>query len=206
MEIKLKLFKINNRIEMESNTTAASYFNIFITGQLESATFPLGPEASEIFCRYESAAGHDWELVSGVKQGITQFASNHNGNFNDPIVFNMPIEQTYRSTNSFGWPQLIVSIYGKTRWGIETCLGYGRVHVPVFANVTNHKLTAPILKPRCSNMMADVTTWITGRNPELKDVKILLDNTKSLSMESYGELHLVLNVISRGTARFGLEY
>lgn len=87
---------------METNTTAASYFNIFVTGQLESATFPLGPEASEIFCRYESVAGPDWELVSGLKQGITQFASNHNGNFNDPIVFNMPIEQTYRSTNSFG--------------------------------------------------------------------------------------------------------
>ncbi|XP_023291444.1 B9 domain-containing protein 1 [Lucilia cuprina] len=193
---------------MESNTTAASYFNIFITGQLESATFPLGPEASEIFCRYESVAGPDWELVSGHNKGITQFASNHNGNFNDAIIFNMPIEQTYRSTNSFGWPQLLISIYGKTRWGIETSLGYSHVHVPVFGNVANYTIKAPILKPRCSNMLADVTTWLTGRNPELKDAKILLDNSKSkgLSMESYGELQLILNIITRGTARLGLEY
>lgn len=28
-------------------------------------------------------------------------------------------------------------------------------------------------------MMADVTSWLTGRNPELKDVKVLLDNSKS---------------------------
>lgn len=87
---------------MEADATAASYFNIFITGTLESAVFPLGPEASDIFCRFESVAGPDWELVSGVKNGITQCASNRNGNFNDPIVFNMPIELTYRSTNVFG--------------------------------------------------------------------------------------------------------
>ena len=37
--------------------TTASCFNIFITGQLESATFPLGPDASEIFCRFEVVAG-----------------------------------------------------------------------------------------------------------------------------------------------------
>lgn len=79
-------------------------------------------------------------------------------------------------------PQLLISIYGKTRWGIETSLGYSRVHVPVFRNVTNHSLKSPILKPRCSNMMADMTTWLTGRNPELKDVKVLLDNSKSKGM------------------------
>lgn len=88
--------------KMEASSSATSYFNIFITGQLESATFPLGPEASEIFCRYESVAGPDWEFVSGFKQGVTQYASNKSGNFNDPIVFNMPIEFTYRSSNSFG--------------------------------------------------------------------------------------------------------
>ncbi|XP_059222413.1 B9 domain-containing protein 1 [Stomoxys calcitrans] len=193
---------------METNTTAASYFNIFITGHLESANFPLGPEAKDIFCRYEAFAGPDWELVSGTKNGITQLASNRNGNFNDPIVFNMPIELTYRSTNVFGWPQLIVCVYGRTRWGIETSLGYSRLHVPVFGSGTNQRIVAPILKPRCSNAMADVTSWITGRNPELKDSKILLDNTKTkgLSIESYGEIEFVLNVITRGSARLGLEY
>lgn len=87
---------------METNSSATSYFNIFITGQLETATFPLGSETSEIFCRYECVTGPDWEFVSGSEQGITQLASNKNGNFNEPVVFNMPIELTYRSTNSFG--------------------------------------------------------------------------------------------------------
>ncbi|XP_075157425.1 B9 domain-containing protein 1 [Haematobia irritans] len=193
---------------METNTTAASYFNIFITGHIESAVFPLGPEATDIFCRYESFAGSDWELVSGIKNGITQSASNKNGNFNDPIVFNMPIELTYRSTNVFGWPQLIVCVYGRTRWGIETSLGYSRLHIPVFGSGVNQRIRAPILKPRCSNAMADITSWISGRNPELKDSKILLDNnkTKGLSIESYGEIELVLNVITRGSIRLGLEY
>lgn len=194
---------------MESTDTAAAcYFNIFLTGQLESATFPLGPESPEIFCRYQSVVGPDWELVSGLEQGITQYASNRNGNFNDPIVFNMPIEQTYRSTNPSGWPQILISVYGRTLWGIETVLGYSRLHVPIFGENSTHKLNVPIIRPRCSNMMADITAWITGRNPELKDIKILLDNSKSrgLSMESYGELQLTFNVVTRGTTRLGLEY
>ncbi|XP_073828742.1 B9 domain-containing protein 1 [Musca autumnalis] len=192
---------------METNTTAASYFNIFITGHLESAIFPLGPDTSDIFCRYECVAGPDWELVSGTKDGITQYASNHNGNFNDPIVFNMPIELTYRSTNVFGWPQLIVCLYGKTRWGIETSLGYSRLHVPIFGSESNQRIKAPVLKPFCSNTLAVITSWITSRNPELKDPRILLDNTKTkgLSMESYGELEFVLSVITRGSGRLGLE-
>ncbi|XP_061395887.1 B9 domain-containing protein 1 [Musca vetustissima] len=193
---------------MEVNTTAASYFNIFITGHMESAIFPLGPDASDILCRYECITGPDWEHVSGSKEGITQYASNRNGNFNDPIVFNMPIELTYRSTNVFGWPQIIVCLYGKTRWGIETSLGYSRLHVPIFGSECNQRIKSPILRPLCSNTLADITSWITGRNPELKDPKILLDNTKNkgLSMESYGEIEFVLSVITRGSARLGLEY
>ncbi|XP_005191570.1 B9 domain-containing protein 1 [Musca domestica] len=193
---------------METNTTAASYFNIFITGHLNSTIFPLGPDASDILCRYECFAGLDWELVSGSKDGITQYASNRNGNFNDPIVFNMPIELTYRSTNVFGWPQIIVCLYGKTRWGIETSLGYSRLHVPMFGSESNQRIKAPILKPLCSNTLAELTSWVTGRNPELKDPKILLDNTKSkgLLMESYGEIEFVLSVVTRGSARLGLEY
>ncbi|KAI9589946.1 hypothetical protein GQX74_008114 [Glossina fuscipes] len=208
-------------MKSSSGTAAASFFNLYVTGQIESATFPLGPETSEIFCRYEAIAGKDWELMSGIRNGITQSASNRKSSFNEPIAINMPIELTYQSTNPFGCndsfinhsgPQILISIYGTTFWGIDVSLGYSRVHVPVFGNGNcksiSQMLKAPILRPRCTNMMSDFIRWLTGRNPELKDPKILLDNmkTRGLSTESYGEVQLQLNVMSRGIARLGLEF
>nr|XP_014101038.2 B9 domain-containing protein 1 isoform X2 [Bactrocera oleae] len=163
---------------MPDSPTTASYFNIFITGQLEAMEFPLGPNAAEVFCRYEIVYGPDWELVSGVQSGISQTASNKSGYFKDKIIFNFPLEWTFKSTTPFGWPQLIVCIYGKTRWGVETSLGYGRINLPVFGSDANNPIVAPILCPLNSNMVSELASWITGRNPELKDPKSLLSSGK----------------------------
>lgn len=75
-------------------------------------------------------------------------------------------------------PQLIVCIYGKTRWGVETSLGYGRINLPVFGSDANNPIVAPILCPLNSNMVSELASWITGRNPELKDPKSLLSSGK----------------------------
>ncbi|XP_037939747.1 B9 domain-containing protein 1-like [Teleopsis dalmanni] len=191
---------------MESPTTAST-INIFISGQLESAIFPMGPDADEIFCRYEVVAGADWELVSGCQNGITQTASNKCGHYNDKIVLNMPIEITFKSTSPHGWPQIIVIIYGKTRWGVETVLGYSRAHVPIFGSNSARRITAPILIPKCTNLVSQMTSWITGKNPELKNPRILLDaNINGLAVESYGEIILMFNVISRGANQLGYDW
>ncbi|XP_054728951.1 B9 domain-containing protein 1 isoform X3 [Anastrepha obliqua] len=189
---------------MPDSPTTASYFNIFITGQIEAMEFPLGPNAAEVFCRYEVVAGPDWELISGSQNGISQTASNKSGFFKDKIVFNFPLEWTFKSTTPFGWPQLIISIYGKTRWGAETTLGYCRINLPVFGSHTDDAITAPILIPRNTNMVSELASWITGRNPELKDPKTLLSNGKL--KESYGEVIFKLTTILRGTNRLGYDW
>ncbi|XP_053949069.1 B9 domain-containing protein 1 [Anastrepha ludens] len=193
---------------MPDSPTTASYFNIFITGQIEAMEFPLGPNAAEVFCRYEVVAGPDWELISGSQNGISQTASNKSGFFKDKIVFNFPLEWTFKSTTPFGWPQLIISIYGKTRWGAETTLGYCRINLPVFGSHTDDAITAPILIPRNTNMVSELASWITGRNPELKDPKTLLSSgkLKGISAESYGEVIFKLTTILRGTNRLGYDW
>lgn len=76
-------------------------FFISTIGQLESAYFPLGVASKSLYCRYEVVHGPDWELVSGQRTGITQSASVGNSHF-QTIVFNMPLEFTFKSTNPFG--------------------------------------------------------------------------------------------------------
>lgn len=80
--------------------TIENFFYLNIIGEIQSANFPLGADGNGVFIRYDIVAGGDWELVSGVKSGITQCANS--GKFNDEIVFNMPIECTLKSTNVFG--------------------------------------------------------------------------------------------------------
>ncbi|XP_017008990.3 B9 domain-containing protein 1 isoform X2 [Drosophila takahashii] len=197
---------------MDAKATA-SYFSLSIVGQIVSATFPLGPDKEFVFLRYELVAGPDWQLASGPQHGLTQLATNKRGHFNEPIVFNMPIEVTYKSTSPFGWPQILVSVFGSSGRGRETLLGYAHIHLPVFgsrrpADSNQDLLQAPILMPKCPNMIADITSWLLRREPELKDPKVLLDNLKckGLSMESYGSLQFQLSSVMRGARKLGYQW
>lgn len=81
---------------MEAN----EYFFLNVTGQIDFVHYPIGFECTKLFCRYDIVAGNDWQLVSGMSSGVTQNASV--GQSNDKIVFNMPLEMTFKSTNPFG--------------------------------------------------------------------------------------------------------
>lgn len=82
-----------------------SFFHLTVTGQIKNAYFPLGPDSSNLFCRYDVVTGPDWELVSGLKSGITQCAMA--GPRMEYVTFNMPIEFTFKSTNPFGCKYLL---------------------------------------------------------------------------------------------------
>lgn len=75
-------------------------FHLNISGQIESAYFSIKPDSKTIFCRYDIVSGSDWELISGLKSGVTQNSSA--GNDSKKIVFNMPLEFTFKSTNPYG--------------------------------------------------------------------------------------------------------
>lgn len=77
-----------------------NFFFLNILGEIQAAKFPLGPDGSGIFIRFDIVAGDDWEMVSGVKSGITQCANV--GRNSELVVFNMPIECTFKSTNIHG--------------------------------------------------------------------------------------------------------
>lgn len=49
------------------------------------------------------------------------------------LVWNFPLDVTYKSTNAFGWPQLVVSVYGLDFLGRDVIKGYGCMHIPTCA-------------------------------------------------------------------------
>ncbi|XP_058456944.1 B9 domain-containing protein 1 [Malaya genurostris] len=181
-----------------------SYFHLAVTGQLESAYFPLGPDGSSLFCRYDVVAGPDWEMVSGMRSGITQSAKAER-DFRT-VVFNMPLEFTMKSTNPHGWPQIVFSLYGNNFWNVETNRGYARVHCPLSG--TNCTLRAPLLVPKFSNIWSAAVSWITGINPEMRDPKVLADGSKhkGLASDAYGKVVVSLQAISRGCSKMALDW
>lgn len=78
-----------------------NYFYINVIGQIETCWFPIGCDTSKLFFRFDILAGPDWELVSGLNTGISQYADVGYSSFEE-IVFNMPIEVMYKSTNPYG--------------------------------------------------------------------------------------------------------
>ncbi|XP_052861976.1 B9 domain-containing protein 1 [Anopheles bellator] len=184
-----------------------SFFHLTVTGQLESAYFPMGPDGSGLFCRYDIVAGPDWELVSGLQSAVTQSARTESDY--RTVVFNMPIEFTMKSTNPYGWPQIIFSLYGANVWNVETNRGYARVHCPLSGSHSAERtLRAPLFIPKYANACSAVMSWISGVNPEMRDPKILADGSKhkGLSSETYGELVVKLCAISRGSTRMALDW
>jgi B9 domain-containing protein 1 len=49
---------------------------------------------------------------------------------NQVAVWSFPIEITFKSTNIFGWPQIVVSVYGLDAFGRDVIRGYGCIHLP----------------------------------------------------------------------------
>lgn len=103
-------------------------------------------------------------------------------------------------------PQIIFSLYSQNWWRCETSRGYARIHVPLGGDIRD--IHAPLLIPRCINPWAALANWFTGRNPELRDPKVLADSskTKGLSTQSYGEMVVQLQTICRGGTKMGLDW
>ncbi|CRL07204.1 CLUMA_CG020187, isoform A [Clunio marinus] len=182
------------------------YLNVF--GEINSVSFPLGPEAKGIFIKYDIVAGDDWEVISGVTTGLTQCSNPRKGH--DSIVFNMPIACTFRFTNIFGWPQIVFSLYGTNVWGTEVSLGYARIHVPCQINSSQQSglkaIHAPIIQTISTNIWSAIANFLLNRNPELREPNILLNGMKSKNLftSSYGDIFVLLETITKGTEKLDI--
>lgn len=106
---------------------------------------------------------------------------------------------------------MVLSLYGTNMWGTEVNLGYTRIHVPcVIAKDSKTEvksIQAPILTPKSTNIWSSLINFITNRNPELRDPKILADGTKTKNLftSSYGSVFVSLECITKGTDKLNFD-
>ncbi len=96
-----------------------------VNGQLESGEFPY----DDLYVRYGFSFGPDWTVVDGIENGLSQIARKAPGCDNS-VVWNFPVDISFKSTNAHGWPRMSVSIYGVDSLGRDVVRGYGSVLLP----------------------------------------------------------------------------
>lgn len=83
------------------------------------------------YCKLQLLHGADWQLLGGAQDGITQITSRAPGCLAAKTLnFNFPLDVAYRSATVFGWPQLVVCVYGADFWGRDVIKGYGAARLP----------------------------------------------------------------------------
>eukprot|EP00877_Chromochloris_zofingiensis_P007438 jgi/Chrzof1/2948/Cz12g05150.t1 len=178
---------------------APSFFTIMATGQVEGAEISGCDNA---YCKFEIIAGEDWQLLDGMENGITQVARQAAGP-DKHLVWNFPIDVTYKSTNAFGWPQVIVSVYGVDAFGRDVIKGYGSIHVPTCAGRFNLKLR--LFKPRSASLLQGFTSWLSGMPAEFSDPRFPAsgEGREVTRVVSNGHVNIQVNVLTKDMAAFG---
>ncbi|XP_051852617.1 B9 domain-containing protein 1 isoform X2 [Antechinus flavipes] len=143
-------------------TANPTVFLVMVNGQVESAQFP---EFDDLYCKYCFVYGQDWAPTSGLEEGISQITSK-SADVQHSLVWNFPIDITFKSTNPFGWPQIVISVYGPDVFGNDVVRGYGAVHVPFTPG--RHKRTIPMFVPESTSKLQKLTRNYTeeARRPQ----------------------------------------
>ncbi|CAB1108922.1 unnamed protein product [Ectocarpus sp. CCAP 1310/34] len=117
-----------------------------------------------LYCRYTLSFGNDWYIVHGLDTGLSQIAQRAGGQ-DTSVVWNFPIDITFKSTNAFGWPRLALSVFRVDDMGRDTVVGYGSVLIPTQAG--RHERVAHMYAPQPSSMLQRFRAWVSGAYPEV---------------------------------------
>eukprot|EP00095_Tigriopus_kingsejongensis_P007574 snap_masked-scaffold369_size193746-processed-gene-0.23 protein:Tk07574 transcript:snap_masked-scaffold369_size193746-processed-gene-0.23-mRNA-1 annotation:"b9 domain-containing protein 1 isoform x1" len=187
------------KASMESGGTV---FLLSVTGQIASGEFPA---MNDLYCKHCFVVGQDWAVTGGQEEGISQIArASLDGHRR--IVWNFPLDITFRSTSPFGWPQLVVSVFEMDSFGNEVIRGYGAVHIPLSPG--SHEAKIPMFVPESSSLIQRFTGLIMGKRPEFIDSRVVAsgEGRDVTRVNSQGWVKVQFNVITKDLKRLGYEH
>ena len=87
------------------------------------------------------------------------------GSQDQSVVWNFPIDVTFKATNAFGWPRLALSVYGVDGMGCDVVRGYGSLLLPTSPGT--HIKHVHMYRPINSSILQRFMAWVTGTHPEV---------------------------------------
>ncbi|XP_057673397.1 B9 domain-containing protein 1 isoform X2 [Corythoichthys intestinalis] len=181
-------------------TSNPSVFLLSVNGQIEGANFPC---YDDLYCKYCFVYGQDWMPTTGLEEGITQITCK--GRQSQKLIWNFPLDITFKSTNPSGWPQLVLSVYGPDVFGNDVVRGYGAIHIPLTPG--KHKRTLPMFVPEPTWRLQKFTSWLWGRRPEYTDPKVVAqgEGREVTRVCSQGFVTVIFNIIMKDMKKLGYD-
>eukprot|EP00747_Dinoflagellata_sp_TGD_P184917 gnl/TRDRNA2_/TRDRNA2_41030_c0_seq1.p1 gnl/TRDRNA2_/TRDRNA2_41030_c0~~gnl/TRDRNA2_/TRDRNA2_41030_c0_seq1.p1 ORF type:complete len:414 (+),score=61.27 gnl/TRDRNA2_/TRDRNA2_41030_c0_seq1:72-1244(+) len=194
----------------------ATCFRLMFTGQIESAQLGAGVR-SPLMCVFSVQHGADWTVVSGAPHGITQlacssspaassFASMLVKGHSREVVWNFPLGLVFKSTSPFGWPRIVVSVYGTDLCNRRVIKGYGSVHIP--CQPGKHTRTIRLYCPLSSSPLTRLLGALTGNPAQLVDPRLLAgtEGREVIRVQSGGKVKLTFDVLLKDTETFNYAF
>jgi B9 domain-containing protein 1 len=82
------------------------------------------------------------------------------------VVWNFPLDVTFKATNAHGWPRLVLSVYSQDFLGRYVVRGYGSVLVPTIPG--RYVRHIRMFTPQSSTLLQSLLGWLTGNHPEVR--------------------------------------
>ena len=177
-----------------------------LSGEIQSGDFF---EYDYLYCKYSFNQGSDWTMLSGLSEGITQISikGQINSHLSNPlVVWNFPLELTYSSTTPFGWPQIVLGVYGSDLLGRDVIRGYGATHLPCTPG--EHLMDVSMVVPKSSTVFQEILGTFLGRRAEFVSHSFVAQGLgrEVTRVRSQGNVSIRCHVIVRGLKEMGYNY
>ena len=181
------------------------FFRLFISGPIEYGNFS-GEEPIKI--NYEFVSGEKWAKEDGLIKGFTQYSCKGEGIYNY-YSYGLNFEISYRTTDPFGWPQLVLNCFTIDSNGNEIIKGYGCVHVPT--STGRHKRKINIFRATenesfCGKLFGYNGSSNDDKNNDVSDPKVIASGKeREISRANCeGFINVTFQVLFRDVDKFGL--
>jgi B9 domain-containing protein 1 len=138
-----------------------------------------------------------------VDTGLSQTSRRTPTQYEGGVIWNFPIDVTFKSTNVYGWPRIAVSVYGLDFLGRDVVRGYGSILVPLTPG--QHILEVQTYAPLATSAFNQAVAWLLGNPPEFFDSKFVCqgDGREVTRVQSTGTVRVKLNVHTKNMGAVG---
>eukprot|EP00929_Paragymnodinium_shiwhaense_P055131 TRINITY_DN27652_c0_g1_i3.p1 TRINITY_DN27652_c0_g1~~TRINITY_DN27652_c0_g1_i3.p1 ORF type:complete len:238 (-),score=22.53 TRINITY_DN27652_c0_g1_i3:129-842(-) len=200
-----------------------TFFRLAVTGEIESCQLGPGGGRGPLMCVFSIQHGADWTVVSGAPHDITQLSCTSlppasgaavwsagvlRGGSADQreVVWNFPLGLVLKSTSPFGWPRIVVTVYGTDMCNRRIVKGYGSIHLP--CQPGRHSRVIRLYCPLSSSPLTRMLGSLFGNRAQLIDPRIVAgtEGREVVRVQSGGKVRVVFDILLKDTEAFNYSF